>query len=197
QNITVNAVCPGYVETDMVKGAVANIMKKTGRSEAEARATLIATNPQGRLVEAQEVADTVLWLCRPGAESLTGQCIVLAGGGVGGARADAGRRPAGPSCRQPGGVSPEKVTAVAPSTGPTVALSLTYSSTSRSNFRFPCTTAPGPMTMRGLRVDSVLKNELTGFSTRMPPSTLELPLTSMSPVTVRSPPPTCASLRVM
>jgi NAD(P)-dependent dehydrogenase (short-subunit alcohol dehydrogenase family) len=81
-NITVNAVCPGYVETDMVKGAVANIMKKTGRSEAEARATLIATNPQGRLVEAEEVADTVLWLCRPGAESITGQSIVLAGGGV-------------------------------------------------------------------------------------------------------------------
>ena len=82
QNITVNAVCPGYVETDMVKGAVANIMRKTGRSEAEARATLIATNPQGRLVEADEVADTVLWLCRPGAESITGQSIVLAGGGV-------------------------------------------------------------------------------------------------------------------
>jgi NAD(P)-dependent dehydrogenase (short-subunit alcohol dehydrogenase family) len=81
-NITVNAVCPGYVETDMVKGAVANIMRKTGRSEAEARATLIATNPQGRLVEAEEVADTVLWLCRPGAESITGQSIVLAGGGV-------------------------------------------------------------------------------------------------------------------
>jgi NAD(P)-dependent dehydrogenase (short-subunit alcohol dehydrogenase family) len=81
-NITVNAVCPGYVETDMVKGAIANIMKKTGRSEAEARATLVATNPQGRLVEAEEVADTVLWLCRPGAESVTGQSIVLAGGGV-------------------------------------------------------------------------------------------------------------------
>ena len=81
-NITVNAVCPGYVDTDMVKGAVANIMKKTGRSEAEARATLVATNPQGRLIEAQEVADTVLWLCRPGAESITGQSIVLSGGGV-------------------------------------------------------------------------------------------------------------------
>jgi NAD(P)-dependent dehydrogenase (short-subunit alcohol dehydrogenase family) len=81
-NITVNAVCPGYVETDMVKSAVASIMKKTGRSEGEARATLIATNPQGRLVEPREVADTVLWLCRPGAESVTGQSIVLAGGGV-------------------------------------------------------------------------------------------------------------------
>ena len=81
-NITVNAVCPGYVETDMVKGAIANIMKKTGRSEAEARGTLVATNPQGRLIEADEVADTVLWLCRPGAESVTGHSIVLSGGGV-------------------------------------------------------------------------------------------------------------------
>jgi NAD(P)-dependent dehydrogenase (short-subunit alcohol dehydrogenase family) len=82
RNITVNAVCPGYVETDMVKNAVANIMKKTGRSESEARATLIATNPQGRLVEPEEVSDTVMWLCRPGAESINGQSIVLSGGEI-------------------------------------------------------------------------------------------------------------------
>ena len=82
RNITVNAICPGYVETDMVKSAVASIMKKTGRSESEARDTLIATNPHGRLVEPEEVAATVLWLCRPGAESVNGQSIVLSGGGV-------------------------------------------------------------------------------------------------------------------
>lgn len=82
QNITVNAVCPGYTDTDIVQDAVANIMRKTGRSEAEARATLVATNPQGRLIDPREIADTVLWLCRPGAQSVTGQSIVIAGGEV-------------------------------------------------------------------------------------------------------------------
>jgi NAD(P)-dependent dehydrogenase (short-subunit alcohol dehydrogenase family) len=82
RNITVNAVCPGYVDTDIVKSAVANIVGKTGRSEAEALAALVATNPQRRLVEPREVADTVLWLCRPGSESVTGQSILLAGGEV-------------------------------------------------------------------------------------------------------------------
>jgi NAD(P)-dependent dehydrogenase (short-subunit alcohol dehydrogenase family) len=82
RNITVNAVCPGYVDTDIVKSAVANIMGKTGRTEAEALAALVATNPQRRLIEPREVADSVMWLCRPGSESVTGQSIVLAGGEV-------------------------------------------------------------------------------------------------------------------
>ena len=82
RNITVNALCPGYVETDMVKNAIANISQKTGRSAEEARATLVATNPQGRLVAPEEVADATLWLCRPGSGSVTGQSIVLAGGEV-------------------------------------------------------------------------------------------------------------------
>jgi NAD(P)-dependent dehydrogenase (short-subunit alcohol dehydrogenase family) len=82
RNITVNAVCPGYVDTDIVKGAIANIMTKTGRSAAEALGTLVATNPQRRLIEPAEVAETVLWLCRPGSESVTGQSIVLSGGEV-------------------------------------------------------------------------------------------------------------------
>jgi NAD(P)-dependent dehydrogenase (short-subunit alcohol dehydrogenase family) len=82
RNITVNAVCPGYVDTDIVKSAVANIKAKTGRSDSEALAALVATNPQRRLIEPREVADTVLWLCRPGSESVTGQSIVLAGGEV-------------------------------------------------------------------------------------------------------------------
>lgn len=82
RNITVNAVCPGYVDTAIVKTAVANIMGKTGRSEADALAALVATNPQRRLIEPREVADTVMWLCRPGSESVTGQSIVLAGGEV-------------------------------------------------------------------------------------------------------------------
>lgn len=82
RNITVNAVCPGFVDTDIVKSAIANIVSKTGRSESEALAALVATNPQRRLVQPDEVADTVLWLCRPGSESVTGQSIVLAGGEV-------------------------------------------------------------------------------------------------------------------
>jgi len=82
RNITVNAVCPGYTDTDMVKRAVDNIVKKTGRSESEAMATLTATNPQGRLITPAEVSNAVLWLCRPGTESVTGQSIVIAGGEV-------------------------------------------------------------------------------------------------------------------
>jgi NAD(P)-dependent dehydrogenase (short-subunit alcohol dehydrogenase family) len=82
RNITVNAVCPGYVDTDIVRDAIANIKKKTGRSDADALAALVATNPQRRLIAPREVADTVMWLCRPGSESVTGQSIVLAGGEV-------------------------------------------------------------------------------------------------------------------
>ena len=82
RNITVNAVCPGYTDTDIVKEAIGNIMKKTGRSESEALAALTATNPQRRLIAPVEVSNAVLWLCRPGAESVTGQSIVIAGGEV-------------------------------------------------------------------------------------------------------------------
>jgi NAD(P)-dependent dehydrogenase (short-subunit alcohol dehydrogenase family) len=82
RNITVNAVCPGYVDTEIVTRAVDNIMKKTGRSASEALATLTATNPQGRLITPAEVSNAVLWLCRPGTESVTGQSIVISGGEV-------------------------------------------------------------------------------------------------------------------
>ena len=82
KNITVNAVCPGYTDTDIVSSAVANIAAKTGRTRREALDTLLATNPQRRLITPQEVAHTVLWLCGPGTQSVTGQSIVLAGGEV-------------------------------------------------------------------------------------------------------------------
>jgi NAD(P)-dependent dehydrogenase (short-subunit alcohol dehydrogenase family) len=82
KNITVNAVCPGYTDTDIVKEAVANIRAKTGRTEKEALDALVATNPQRRLIAPQEVADTAVWLCKPGTESMTGQSIVIAGGEV-------------------------------------------------------------------------------------------------------------------
>lgn len=80
--ITVNAVCPGYTDTEMASEAIANIARKTGRSDAEARAELVRTNPQGRLVRPEEVAATVVWLCSPGAAALTGQAIAVAGGEV-------------------------------------------------------------------------------------------------------------------
>ncbi|MHB8815741.1 MAG: SDR family NAD(P)-dependent oxidoreductase [Steroidobacteraceae bacterium] len=82
RNITVNAVCPGYTDTDMVRQAIGNIMSKTGRSESEALSGLTATNPQRRLIAPAEVSNAVLWLCRPGTESVTGQSIVIAGGEV-------------------------------------------------------------------------------------------------------------------
>lgn len=82
KNITVNAVCPGYVETDMVAAAVSNIVAKTGRSADEARAELVRRNPQGRVMKPQEVANAVLWLCLPGSEAITGQAISISGGEV-------------------------------------------------------------------------------------------------------------------
>ena len=79
-DITVNAVCPGYTETDIVRDAVVNIVAKTGKTEDEARAALISRNPQQRLVRPEEVANAVLWLCLPGSEAITGQTIAVAGG---------------------------------------------------------------------------------------------------------------------
>lgn len=78
--VTVNAVCPGYVETDMLDKAVSNIVGKTGRSVEEARSILAAANPQNRFVQPDEVADTVLWLCGDKAGSITGQAISISGG---------------------------------------------------------------------------------------------------------------------
>jgi NAD(P)-dependent dehydrogenase (short-subunit alcohol dehydrogenase family) len=80
--VTVNAVCPGYTETDIVGEALANIVAKTGKTEAEARAALVAHNPQGRMVRPEEVAGAVLWLCLPASASITGQAIAVAGGEV-------------------------------------------------------------------------------------------------------------------
>lgn len=80
--ITVNAVCPGYTDTGIVRDAVKNISAKTGRSEPEARETLVSFNPQLRLVKPDEVANAVLWLCAPGSESVNGQSIAVAGGEV-------------------------------------------------------------------------------------------------------------------
>lgn len=81
-NLTVNAVCPGFTDTDIVADAIANIRSKTGRSEDEARAELARFNPQGRLITPEEVANAVLWLCLPGSRSINGQAVAVAGGEV-------------------------------------------------------------------------------------------------------------------
>ena len=80
RGVTVNAVCPGYTDTDIIRGAVANIVQKTGRSEAEALGEFTRVNPQGRLIDPQEVADTVCWLCSDSARSINGQAIAVCGG---------------------------------------------------------------------------------------------------------------------
>lgn len=81
-NVTVNAVCPGFTDTDLVASSIDNIMKKTGRSREQAIAELAKHNPQGRLITPQEVADAVLWLCGENASAITGQAIAVAGGEI-------------------------------------------------------------------------------------------------------------------
>jgi NAD(P)-dependent dehydrogenase (short-subunit alcohol dehydrogenase family) len=80
--ITANCVCPGFTDTEIVATAITNISKVTGRTEAEALAELVEHNPQRRLVTADEVADTVLWLCGENSRSINGQAIAVAGGEI-------------------------------------------------------------------------------------------------------------------
>ena len=80
KGITVNAVCPGYTDTEMVGNAIDKIVAVTGRDREAAMAELLKANPQGRLIQPDEVAATVVWLCEQ--ESITGQAIAVAGGEV-------------------------------------------------------------------------------------------------------------------
>ena len=82
QNVTVNAVCPGYTETELTGRTIDNIVAKTGRSADDALAELAALNPQKRLVQPQEVAEAVAWLVLPGSAAITGQAVAVAGGEV-------------------------------------------------------------------------------------------------------------------
>ena len=77
-----NAVCPGFTDTDLVAESLERIVAKTGRSREAALSELVRHNPQGRLVAPEEVADAVLWLCGEGAGSVTGQAIAVAGGEI-------------------------------------------------------------------------------------------------------------------
>ena len=80
--VTVNAVCPGYANTDLLEKTITNIMDKTGMSREKAEDSLKANNPQHRFIEPYEIANTVAWLCLPGSESITGQSIAVAGGEI-------------------------------------------------------------------------------------------------------------------
>lgn len=82
KGITVNAVCPGYTETDLVQEAIDNIMNKTGMSADEAKAKLAQGNPQGSLVQPEQVANAVAWLCQSGAAAINGQSIPVDGGEI-------------------------------------------------------------------------------------------------------------------
>ncbi len=80
RGITVNAVCPGYTNTEIVAQSIENIVAATGRSRDEALAELVNVNPQQRLIEPGEVADSVLWICQQ--PSINGQAIAIAGGEI-------------------------------------------------------------------------------------------------------------------
>jgi NAD(P)-dependent dehydrogenase (short-subunit alcohol dehydrogenase family) len=78
--LTVNAICPSFVDTPMVDDSAARIHRATGRSQEEARGALAAMNASGRLVTAEEVADSIVHLCRPSSRSITGACLTIDGG---------------------------------------------------------------------------------------------------------------------
>jgi NAD(P)-dependent dehydrogenase (short-subunit alcohol dehydrogenase family) len=84
KGVTVNAICPGYTETDIVRHAIKNIIHKTGQSADQARQTLAARNPQQRLVQPKEVAQSVLWLCAAGSDAINGQALAIDGGELAG-----------------------------------------------------------------------------------------------------------------
>ncbi len=82
RGVTVNAVCPGYVDTDMTEASLARISQKTGISREKALEVVLAQNPQRRLIGADEVAFLTLMLCAPEARGINGQALVVDGGGL-------------------------------------------------------------------------------------------------------------------
>ncbi|MEA2722068.1 MAG: hypothetical protein QOJ39_3932 [Candidatus Eremiobacteraeota bacterium] len=82
KGVTVNAVCPGFTESEMLDRTLSAIVSATGRTPDDAAAAILARNPLGRFVRPEEVASTVVWLCGDGAAGITGQAIVIDGGEV-------------------------------------------------------------------------------------------------------------------
>ncbi|AXF18126.1 SDR family NAD(P)-dependent oxidoreductase [Paraburkholderia caledonica] len=82
KGVTVNAVCPGYTETDLLHASLQQITSKTSRTQEQARESLLRSNPQHRFVSPEQVANAVLWLCQPGSDAITGQSVSISGGEV-------------------------------------------------------------------------------------------------------------------
>ena len=82
KGVTVNAICPGYTDTELVSRSLDNIVESTGMQREQALVELVKNNPQGRLIKPEEVAETAMWLCHPNSASITGQAIAVAGGEV-------------------------------------------------------------------------------------------------------------------
>ncbi|XUW91670.1 SDR family oxidoreductase [Burkholderia sp. M6-3] len=82
KGVTVNAVCPGYTETELLHASLEQITTKTSRTEEQARESLLRSNPQRRFVSPEQVANAVLWLCQPGSDAITGQSVSISGGEV-------------------------------------------------------------------------------------------------------------------
>jgi NAD(P)-dependent dehydrogenase (short-subunit alcohol dehydrogenase family) len=80
--ITFNALCPAYVDTDIVSGNAASIAARTGMDLDAARKLMVDVNPHGRLIAPEEVAEAAMWLCGPHSGSISGQAIQIAGGEV-------------------------------------------------------------------------------------------------------------------
>ena len=80
--ITVNAICPGFIETPLLERSILNITKATGMSAEDAAQTLKADNPHGRFIQTDEVAGSALWLCSDAARSVNGHALTLSGGEI-------------------------------------------------------------------------------------------------------------------
>jgi NAD(P)-dependent dehydrogenase (short-subunit alcohol dehydrogenase family) len=80
RGVTVNAVCPGYTDTDLVRGSIARVADKTGRTRTDVLEEYVRDAPIGRLIEPREVAAAVLYLCSPEAAAVTGTTLAVAGG---------------------------------------------------------------------------------------------------------------------
>ncbi len=80
--ITVNAICPGFIDTPMLDRSIANITQKTGMTEADARAALVKDNPQKRFIQVDEVAQAAVYLMSDAARSMNGHALTLSGGEI-------------------------------------------------------------------------------------------------------------------
>ena len=80
--VRVNAVCPGFVRTELTQRSIDNIVRRTGRTAEQAELALAESSPLGRLLEPDEVVDAVVYLASPAAAAVNGQALVLDGGGI-------------------------------------------------------------------------------------------------------------------